>query len=62
MCIRDSTTTDEEIHYFISSLEAVLANISEWKQDYVYLKHINEFIHKDQQDNPSESFKEWFAL
>ena len=56
------TTTDEEIHYFISSLEAVLANISEWKQDYVYLKHINEFIHKDQQDNPSEGYKEWFAL
>jgi selenocysteine lyase/cysteine desulfurase len=56
------TTTDEEIHYFIHSLEAVLANISEWKQDYVYLKHINEFIHKDQQDNPSEGYKEWFVL
>lgn len=56
------TTSNEEIHYFIQSLEAVIVNISEWKQDYVYLKHINEFIHKDQQDNPSESFKEWFAL
>jgi selenocysteine lyase/cysteine desulfurase len=56
------TSTNEEIHFFIRSLEAVIANISEWKQDYVYLKHINEFIHKDQQENPSEGFMEWFAL
>jgi selenocysteine lyase/cysteine desulfurase len=56
------TTTDEEIHFFIRSLKEVIVNISEWGQDYVYLKHINEFIHKDQQDHPSESFKEWFVL
>ena len=56
------TTTDKEIHFFIRSLKEVIANISEWGQDYVYLKHINEFIHKDQQDHPSENFKEWFAL
>ncbi|KPL10231.1 MAG: selenocysteine lyase [Bacteroides sp. SM23_62] len=56
------TTTDEEIHFFIRSVEAIIANISEWEQDYVYLKHINEFIHKDQQKNPSEGIREWFAL
>jgi selenocysteine lyase/cysteine desulfurase len=56
------TTTDEEIHYFSRSVEAIIANISEWEQDYVYLKHINEFIHKDQQKNPSEGIREWFAL
>jgi selenocysteine lyase/cysteine desulfurase len=56
------TTTDGEIHYFIVSLEAIIANISEWEQDYVYLKHINEFIHKEQQKNSPESYKKWFAL
>jgi selenocysteine lyase/cysteine desulfurase len=56
------TTTDDEIHYFISSLEAIIANISEWEQDYVYLKNVNEFIHKDQQKDPAELFKQWFAV
>jgi selenocysteine lyase/cysteine desulfurase len=56
------TTTGEEVHFFIRSLEEVIANISEWKQDYVYLKNINEFIHQNHQKNPSEGFKEWFAF
>ncbi len=56
------TTTDEEIRYFIRSLEAIIANISEWKQEYVYLKHVNEFMHKQHHNHPSESIREWFSL
>lgn len=30
------TTTDEEIHFFIGALKAIIKNIFVWKEDYVY--------------------------
>lgn len=56
------TTSDEEVRYFLESLKSIIANISEWKKDYVYLKRTNEFMHKDQQSIPSGKHIEWFRL
>jgi selenocysteine lyase/cysteine desulfurase len=56
------TSTDEEVRYFIRSLETIIANISEWKEDYVYLKRTNEFMHKNQVRSPSERHIEWFRM
>ena len=36
------TTTNEEVRFFIESLETLIANISDWEKDYMYLKQTNE--------------------
>lgn len=56
------TTRNEEISYFLESLESILKNIEDWKDDYIYLRRTNEFIHKDQQSNPSEKHLKWFII
>lgn len=56
------TTSDEEVRFFLESLKSIIANIPAWKQDYVYLKRTNEFMHKDQQSTPSVKHIEWFRL
>ncbi len=56
------TSTDEEVMYFLSSLESITEHISEWEKDYVYLKRTNEYMHKDQVANPSGIHLEWFKL
>ncbi len=56
------TSSDDEVNYFIESLESIIANISEWKQDYVYLKRTNEYMHKVQVSNPSDRHIDWFRL
>ena len=56
------TNTEEEVRYFLKSLDAIITNISEWEQDYVYLKRTNEYMHKDQLENPSEKHMDWFRL
>lgn len=56
------TSSDDEVRYFIQSLESIISNIAKWKQDYVYLKRTNEYMHKNQVSNPSERHIEWFRL
>ena len=54
------TTTDDEVLYFINSLKAIISNIHDWEQDYIYLKHSNEFMHKSQKDLVSDLYRQWF--
>jgi len=56
------TTTNEEIDYFIDSLKSIISNIAVWQQDYVYLLHSNEFLHRSHVENPPELYKHWFSL
>jgi selenocysteine lyase/cysteine desulfurase len=56
------TTTDQEVDDFFNALKRIIGKISEWKEDYVYLTSTNEFIHKNQQANPSNLHLEWFTL
>lgn len=39
------TSTDEEVLYFIDSLEKLIDNYEEWKNDYSYNKKNNEFYY-----------------
>ncbi|MCT4604158.1 MAG: aminotransferase class V-fold PLP-dependent enzyme [Marinifilum sp.] len=39
------TTTNKEVLYFIDSLEKVIENYEEWKNDYTYNRKINEFYY-----------------
>jgi selenocysteine lyase/cysteine desulfurase len=53
------TTTDEEIYYFTNALKIIIDNIEEWKKDYTYDKHLNEFIHNNAEDFSVEN---WFSF
>jgi selenocysteine lyase/cysteine desulfurase len=39
------TTTNKEVLYFIDSLEKVIENYEEWKNDYTYNRKVNEFYY-----------------
>ena len=56
------TTTDEEVIFFIDSMKAINSNISKWEKDYIYVKHTNEFLHKSQEQQPTDLYKQWFKL
>ncbi|MFC2112773.1 aminotransferase class V-fold PLP-dependent enzyme, partial [Bacteroidota bacterium] len=56
------TSTDEEVLYFLESLETIITNISDWKKDYEYRKETNEYMHKDHMSGPSEKHLDWFKL
>jgi len=53
------TARDEEVHYFSHALESIVENAEQWKKDYEYDKHLNEFIHKDFRQFEVE---QWFNL
>jgi selenocysteine lyase/cysteine desulfurase len=50
---------NEDVNYFIHALTEIIENIEEWKNDYEYDRHTNEFIHKSFQDFQIEN---WFRL
>lgn len=56
------TMLDSEITYFAESLGAIIQNISDWREDYIYVKNKNEFFHKDLADHPSFEVNDWFEL
>jgi hypothetical protein len=53
--------TNEEIYHFTEALQQIVDNIQEWKKDYTYNKHTNEFEFNKQ---PQEAFNvdHWFRL
>jgi selenocysteine lyase/cysteine desulfurase len=40
------TMTDEELHYVINSVKAVVENAAEWANDYEFSRETGEFYHK----------------
>jgi glycine cleavage system protein P-like pyridoxal-binding family len=48
---------DEDVDFFVDALKQIVENIEEWKKDYNYDNHSNEFIH-----NNFEPFnvRKWF--
>ncbi len=55
------TMTNDEIYYFTEALKQIVDNIQEWKNDYSYNKHTNEFEFNKQ---VQEAFNvdQWFRL
>jgi selenocysteine lyase/cysteine desulfurase len=56
------TMTDEELDYILESLESLKDNIDDWKEDYIYNNHTNEFRHKNEPEDKIELVREWFVL
>jgi selenocysteine lyase/cysteine desulfurase len=58
------TMTDEDVRYFLTSLEDIVLNFNEYEKDYLYLSRKNEFIHKSEFESPVNDLmvEKWFSL
>jgi len=56
------TMTDEELHYIIDAIKQVSVHHFEWKKDYLYNKHTNEFVHINEWHHKDELVNSWFVL
>jgi hypothetical protein len=55
------TMTDEELDLVIDATRQIVENIDEWKKDYSYNKHTNEWVHKNEK-NRDELIESWFKF
>lgn len=56
------TMTNQELNFIIDSIEQIVLNIQEWKLDYTYNKHTNEFKHISENDFIMPRINDWFKL
>ena len=56
------TMTDEELMFIIDAIKQVAVHHLEWGKDYIYNKHTNEFIYKDEAHHKDEMVRGWFIL
>ena len=56
------TMTDEELQEIIGAINQTVENIEEWKKDYCYDKHTNEFHHIGLSDEVKKEYSDWFKL
>jgi selenocysteine lyase/cysteine desulfurase len=55
------TMTDKELRYITSGIRQVVENIQEWKKDYQYDPHMNEFFHTSFR-RPEGEIMSWFSV
>jgi selenocysteine lyase/cysteine desulfurase len=56
------TMTNEHLYYILDAIKQVAENHNEWKNDYVYNKHDNEFRHVDEPEDQTVKVVDWFKL
>jgi selenocysteine lyase/cysteine desulfurase len=56
------TMTDEELHFIIDAIKQISVHHQEWKKDYLYNKHTNEFIHASEGPQKDDLVSSWFKL
>ncbi|NJN28052.1 MAG: aminotransferase class V-fold PLP-dependent enzyme [Cyclobacteriaceae bacterium] len=56
------TMTDSELEYILEGIASVARHAGEWSEDYLYKAEINEFYHKSNEADLSDSVNSWFAL
>lgn len=56
------TMTNEELEFIIDSIKQIAENIDNWKLDYRYDKHTNEFKHISENDLIMPRINSWFQL
>jgi selenocysteine lyase/cysteine desulfurase len=54
------TMTDAELNFIMDSLEQIVENYNEWKEDYDYVSHKNEFFHKEFPNREEAVIEKWF--
>ena len=56
------TMTDAELSIVLAALGEISRNAGEWKADYIYDRHANEFRHRDDEGEGREMVRSWFNL
>jgi len=56
------TMTGDELHYIIESIKEVVKNGEEWRKDYIYNMHTNEFHHHSEGENEFMDVSGWFNM
>lgn len=56
------TMTNDELIYIIDAIDATIRNAEDWKKDYVYDKHTNEFEHVGTVKGKSSEYMNWFIF
>ncbi len=56
------TTTNKEIEYVCDAIISLAENHKDWKEDYQYDNHTNEFTHKDFNKSIKDKVEDWFQL
>jgi hypothetical protein len=54
--------TNDELYTVVNGLHEIVANVDEWKKDYIYNKQTNEFRHKDEPEDKTVLVEDWFKL
>lgn len=55
-------TTNSEVEYFLKALKEIINNSDEWKKDYYYDKHTNEYYHKSEDGTRMKQVEDWFKF
>ena len=56
------TMTDQEVDFIVDATRQISVHHMEWGLDYLYNKHNNEFLHKDEAHQKDDFVKNWFKL
>jgi len=56
------TMTDDELYFTLDAIKQVSVHHLEWRKDYLYNKHTNEFKHLSEWHQKDELVKSWFTL
>ena len=54
--------TDDELITITEAIKQTVENIDEWKMDYLYNKHTNEFHHARYPEEINSDYSSWFSL
>ena len=54
--------TDLEVDYILEAIGEIAKNYDNWKNDYLYNKHTNEFQHANEGDRKDRLVKAWLKL
>ncbi|MFC2090854.1 aminotransferase class V-fold PLP-dependent enzyme [Bacteroidota bacterium] len=58
------TMKDEDVRYFLSSLDEIVTNIQHYKKDYTYIPKRNEYLHNSEVNSEKDTaiLNSWFSL
>jgi hypothetical protein len=56
------TMTDNELLFITDAIKQTAENAAEWKKDYCYNIHTNEFSHCNNSVKENAGFHDWFEL
>jgi selenocysteine lyase/cysteine desulfurase len=56
------TMTNDELLFITHAIRQTVENAEEWKKDYCYDSHTNEFSHCKQSENSKPVYSDWFKL